>query len=345
MIRLSLVLSLCIFAAPAFAQVSEPLPRFEALERNMPVAQAADFDPAQRTLSFMVTECALVDACFDVPVTDRAAFTRDTDSGPNLIVTPSRWSRERLVEYGFDSERIVVVPHGVDAQTFRPLGSAERLANRRAMGVAEDEVLFLNVGVATWNKGLDLLIEAFAHVRRRVPRARLLLKENRALYGLAVDRTVAEIRRDRPGLIDEAVLGSISVISTSLDQAQLRALYGMADAYVSPYRAEGFNLPVLEAMACGTTALVTDGGPTDDFCPPALAHKLASRAGTRADAPQDVGPFRVPALDAIVEGMVALAERRGTDTPAAAAQREQARQSLVSRLSWPAVTDRLAALF
>ena len=53
------------------------------------------------------------------------------------------------------------------------------------------------------------------------------------------------------------MLGSISVISTSLDQAQLRALYGMADAYVSPYRAEGFNLPVLEAMACGLPVVAT----------------------------------------------------------------------------------------
>ena len=38
-----------------------------------------------------------------------------------------------------------------------------------------------------------------------------------------------------------------------------------ADVYVSPYKAEGFNLPVLESMALGVPVIVTSGGPTDDF--------------------------------------------------------------------------------
>lgn len=44
MIRLSLVLSLCIFAAPAFAQVSEPLPRFEALEQQQQMNEQHQLD-------------------------------------------------------------------------------------------------------------------------------------------------------------------------------------------------------------------------------------------------------------------------------------------------------------
>jgi glycosyltransferase involved in cell wall biosynthesis len=131
------------------------------------------------------------------------------------------------------------------------------------------------------------------------------------------------------------------VVSGSLDQSQLRALYGVADAYVSPYRAEGFNLPVLEAMACGTPVIVTGGGATDDFCPPALSVKLPSREGTKADEPSMFGRFLVPDHDALVQAMTDVAQgRMARDTP----ERLAARARLVAQYSWPAVTRGLQDL-
>ena len=285
----------------------------------------------QRTLTFMVTECGLVDECFDLPPADPLVFTRDD----NRIITPSVWSRDRLVDGGMDPAGIVVVPHGVKTDTFSPLQQADRDAGRAALGIADDEVLFLNVGVATWNKGLDLLVKAFAHVRRQCPRARLLLKDHKALYRIGADRTLALVSRENPGLIDSHVLAGISVVSGSLDQGQLRALYGVADAYVSPYRAEGFNLPVLEAMACGTPVIVTGGGATDDFCPPALSVKLPSREGTKDDEPAMFGRFLVPDHDALVQAMLDVAEGR---LDRHAAERRAARAQLVRQYSWAAVT-------
>jgi glycosyltransferase involved in cell wall biosynthesis len=293
--------------------------------------------PGQRTLTFMVTECGLVDDCFDAPPTDPQAFTRDD----NRIITPSAWSRDRLVDGGMDPAGIVVVPHGVKTDTFTPLLPADRAAGRAALGIADDELLFLNVGVATWNKGLDILVKAFALVRRQHPRVRLLLKDHKALYGIGADRTLAQVSRANPGLIDAQVLAGISVVSGSLDQSQLRALYGVADAYVSPYRAEGFNLPVLEAMACGTPVIVTGGGATDDFCPPALSVKLPSREGTKADEPSMFGRFLVPDEDALVQAMTDVAEGR---VDRHAPQRLAARAQLVRQYSWAAVTGQLQAL-
>ena len=54
-------------------------------------------------------------------------------------------------------------------------------------------------------------------------------------------------------------------------------LYQAADAYVSPYRAEGFNMPVLEAAACGVPIICTRGGPTDDFVTDEFARRIDSR--------------------------------------------------------------------
>lgn len=52
----------------------------------------------------------------------------------------------------------------------------------------------------------------------------------------------------------------------------LAKLYQASDALVAPYRAEGFNLPVLEGLACGLPAIIiSKGGPTYAFTDPTIA--------------------------------------------------------------------------
>lgn len=63
----------------------------------------------------------------------------------------------------------------------------------------------------------------------------------------------------------------------SLHAEELRDLLAGADAYLSPYSAEGFNLPALEAVAVGTPAIVTAGGPTDEYLPDEVASKVLAR--------------------------------------------------------------------
>ncbi len=295
------------------------------------------FDPAQKTLTFLVTEIGLAEANFDAPLVDRGLFTRNA----NRIVTPSRWARERLVDYGFDAGAISVVPHGVDSNVFFPMSAEQRQAARAAIGIEAGETVYVNVGVATWNKGLDLLILAFAQLRRHHPRARLLLKDHKGLYGIGVEQVIANLRSSAPDLVDERTLAAISVLSGSLDLEQLRSLYGLADAYVSAYRAEGFNLPVLEAMACGTPVIVTAGGATDDFCPDVLCTKVPARPRTPDDMPSVAGHFLIPDLDGLIEAMLRVAQGGvPRDDPARLRERER----LMERLSWTAVTRQLLDL-
>lgn len=86
-------------------------------------------------------------------------------------------------------------------------------------------------------------------------------------------------------------------------------LYNACDLYVSPYRAEGFNLPPLEAAACGLPILVTKGGATDDYFTPELGLTIPSelRSGER-------GLTCEPDLDALIqaiEGMMQEPRRWG----------------------------------
>jgi glycosyltransferase involved in cell wall biosynthesis len=291
---------------------------------------------ARRTLTFMVTEFGLGERSFDPPGLPPTAWT----SGEDFIVTPTRWSRDRLADHGFDPARIHVVPHGFREDIFTPMAPAERAAARAQLGIGEGETLFTNVGVSTWNKGLDLLLLAFARLRDRGLPVRLILKDHKALYGVGVEGLIANLAQQVPLLGAAHVTAGISVLSSSLNLPQLRQLYAISDAYVSPYRAEGFNMPVLEALGCGTAVITTAGGATDDFVPHGLVHRIASRPGTKEDAPQVNGRFVVPDLDDLTEAMARIARGERPDE----ATRRAVRARLAESFSWSAVTGQLMRL-
>ncbi|GAB0119780.1 glycosyltransferase [Acidisoma sp. 7E03] len=290
------------------------------------------------TITFMVAELGLPLHNF-APSPERFAFFCRDD---NRIVTPSRWSRDRIVEFGFPEEKVSVVPHGADRDLFSPLTAEERRARRSLLGLALDETVFVNVGGAFWNKGLDLLLTAFCRLKQSRPRIRLLLKDQRDLYGRTAETVVKELTDSGACAFDAATLAAISIIPGHLTRPQLRDLYGMADAYVSPYRAEGFNLPVLEAIACGTPVIVTAGGATEEFCPEGLALRVPGRQATLADFESRApGRYIEPDGEALLEAM-----RRICDGAAPRPQEMASlRETVLTRFSWAAAADQIAALF
>jgi glycosyltransferase involved in cell wall biosynthesis len=264
-----------------------------------PVAAGADNDK-RRTLTFMITELGFSRGSLAVEPNRYPFFTRDG----NFIVTSTAWSRHRLAEFGFPAEKIRIVPLGVDTTIFRPLSADERVTNRANLGIHEDETVFVNVGGAFWNKGIDLLLRAFAELRIKGRQVRLIVKDQRSLYGVTIEQIVQSVAKDAPHLFGSKTMAAISVIGGNLRPAELRALYGIADCYVSPYRAEGFNLPVLEAIACGTPVIVTQGGATDDFCLDGVAYRIPGQPRTTEDLPSGLaGKYIEPDFDALVDTM------------------------------------------
>jgi len=299
--------------------------------------QAPSPSRAAKTTSFMITELGLSATSFAGGVGRATAFTDDG----NRIVTSSAWSRDRIVEYGFSDEKVHVIPLGVDTVSFHPLEAAERDACRARLGIRQDETVFLNIGVALWNKGIDILLTAFARLRGRGRRARLILKDQRDVYGVSVEGMIRSLAATMPELAEPGTLSAISVVPGNLDRARLRALYGVADCYVSPYRAEGFNLPVIEAIACGTPVIVTRGGATDDFCDDAVACRIAGRAGIHDSSGKDfIGRYIEPDGDALIDAMDGFVTGAGIDR----AGFERSRGDLLARFTWRHAARELAAL-
>jgi glycosyltransferase involved in cell wall biosynthesis len=290
-----------------------------------------------RTLTFMVTELGLDGSSFVEGQGPSDAFVR----GGNTIVTPSGWSRERLLEAGFPADKVHIVPHGVDALMFRPAEPAERLLARASFGIAADEFVFLSIAAPLWTKGIDLILRSFALLRASGRKVRLLLKDQRETYGLSVDETVTRIAATCPELLLPDVRAAITVARGSLERDRLRLLYGAADCYLAPYRAEGFCLPALEAIACGLVPIVTAGGATDQFCDDDVALRIAgTEQATRLAGCERDGRFIEPDLGALVAAMEKVAGEGGLDGSRFAAARER----ILSRFTWRHAAEQLATL-
>ncbi len=293
-------------------------------------------ESSAKVITFLVTEFGL----------DKKSFSESADVGSycrhdNLIVTPSHWSRDRIVEFGFRPESVLVIPHGVDGTKFTPLSQADRLASRSALGYTSDDVVFLNVGAPIWNKGMDIVIEAFFTARKSNKNLRLLIKDQQALYGLSALSMVKNLLADGKIELDNDSVESIRVLPQTLSIEQLRSLYSIADYYLSPYRAEGFNLPVIEAIACGTKAIVTQGGATDDFCDAHTSIKIPSklRIGEHIQGTY-VGAYLEPDMEALVQIMSDGAQKKA----ASATTAQFGRTNLLEQFSWKRASRLIASL-
>jgi glycosyltransferase involved in cell wall biosynthesis len=293
-------------------------------------------DHKHKTVTFMVTELGPSTRSFHDQC-EIDYFTRDD----NCIVTASKWSRDRLVDWGFAAEKVHVISHGVDQAAFRPLSVSERHVNRAALGIDDDTTVFLNVGLPCWNKGIDLILLAFARLRSQGLKVRLILKDQKELYGLSVLNMIRDLGVANPDLVKEETMSAISVVSSNLSREELRLFYGISDCLVSPYRAEGFNLPVLEAIACGTPVIVTKGGATDDFCDDQVAIRIDGTQGAIEDAATNFrGRYIEPNLSDLTDAMASFTKGR----PSNFVNLEASSQAIANRFTWQGAARQLAAL-
>jgi len=216
-------------------------------------------------------------------------------SRADVPVAVSRAVASTLTEhYGVAPELVEVVANGVPGPTPLPEGGRQRL--RRAWDVPADARLWLTVGRLEDQKGIDLLLTAWA----ALPEPRPYL----AVVGEGSRRAALEAQAGGLGLASRVrFVGAVP---------EARAVYGVADAFVLASRFEGMPLALLEAMAAGLPVVaaavegvteVVDAGsgrlvpPLD---PPALAAAVA-------ELERDTGRARVLGEQAAAR----IAERYG----------------------------------
>jgi glycosyltransferase involved in cell wall biosynthesis len=162
------------------------------------------------------------------------------------VMTCSLASRDRIAErYAIGVERIDVAPYGVDTTTFRPDGPTAAQAILDAGGDARPYVLF--VGTVLPRKNLPLLRDAMTE---------LLTHQLVLVASPCVDPDSAALLEAAAEPIDGRPVANLR----GVDDRGLAALMRGADVLCLPSLSEGFGLPVVEAMACGTPVVVSDRG-------------------------------------------------------------------------------------
>ena len=165
----------------------------------------------------------------------------------DAIITVSESARRDIVSvYGVAPSRVHVV-HEAAAPSFTPVADLARLHHvRSAYGLADRFILY--VGTIEPRKNLPMLIEAFARRKQAGDLPHQLVCAGP--YGWLC----ADVER----LIDRLRLRDQVRFTGYVSFADLPALYTMAEMFVFPSVYEGFGLPVIEAMACGTPVVTAD---------------------------------------------------------------------------------------
>jgi len=156
------------------------------------------------------------------------------------ILTPSQHVRQKvLARFNLEAARVVAIPEGVDLLAFQPQASLPA----GAYNLPRRYILF--VGSIEPRKNLGGLLRAWDEVKDEFANLSLLIagETGRVFRRVALPHSVARVR----------FLGRVP-------EAHLPGLYAGAMLFVLPSLEEGFGLGVLEAMACGTPVLASDGG-------------------------------------------------------------------------------------
>jgi glycosyltransferase involved in cell wall biosynthesis len=148
---------------------------------------------------------------------------------------------------GVKKERISVVYPGYDNSRFKTTDDTRRIADTLGKyGINGNYILY--VGTLEPKKNIARLVEAFTRVRKYAAFAhKLVIAGKRAWGDEAIFRAVKEA-----GIENEVIFTGYVV------EDELPLLMNGADAFVFPSLHEGFGIPPLEAMACGTPVVVSN---------------------------------------------------------------------------------------
>jgi glycosyltransferase involved in cell wall biosynthesis len=164
---------------------------------------------------------------------------RSVDRADHILADSQSTLNDLVSLWNVPLEKMSVLYSGVNKR-FSPVRDKEKLASIRHRYVLGERPIILTIGTVQPRKNYETLVRAFSRIAGRIPH-NLIIAGGR---GWLVDGLLAEI--------DRLELGDRIHLTGFVSDADLPALYSISEIFVFPSYYEGFGLPLLEAMACGT---------------------------------------------------------------------------------------------
>ena len=159
-----------------------------------------------------------------------------------------------------ESSRLIKAPLGISSE-FSLIDQANQATERDILKQVGETPFLLHVGSCIPRKRIDILLEVFAEVRKSHPELRLV-------------KVSGDWTNDQLAQINQLGLEQSIVYLKGLTRSQIATLYQKATLVLLTSEAEGFGLPVIEALACGAIIVASDipvlrevGGLAATYCP------------------------------------------------------------------------------
>lgn len=214
-------------------------------------------DPVNRSIGFTMLEC------------DRIPYSWVLKcNSMDEVWVPSSFNRVTFAQSGVDERKLMVMPLGVDEARFFPSAQPLDLPGRRG---------FNFVSVFEWvpRKGYDLLLRAYFEEFSWEDDVTLILRvHNNTFY----DPSGIMISREIKGFEERFSRGKkpapIILLPGVLEPQDMPRLYSAGDCFVLPSRGEGWDMPAIEAMACGLPAIITNWSGHLEYVRPGMAYLI-----------------------------------------------------------------------
>lgn len=227
------------------------------------------------------------------------------------VLADSQATMDDLIElWNTPPEKITVLHCGVEAR-FRPVTDKTILSGTRQRYGLGDNPFILSVGTLHPRKNFLRLVQAFSSIANRFPGVSLVIAGGRSWQYADI---IAEPEKlGIPGRV---------IFPGFVDDSDLAALYSAADLFVLPSLYEGFGIPVLEAMACGTPVVISN----------------------RPSLPEVAGGAALTCDPVDVDDMVATLEKVLTDSTLRQDLIDKGKQQAI-KFTWEKAAQQLAGIY
>lgn len=176
---------------------------------------------------------------------------------------PSEWQRNCTIEQGYPEDKIKVVSEGVDINLFKPAIDLkkERQTLYKRFGIPENTFTFFIAGRWDYRKSVTEMVSAFNDVFKNTDNVMLVISVDNPF---SVDGMKSTEERLKHHKLESDKIKVVHYPSTFTRQDYIEFIK-ISNIYLSCSRSEGWNLPLSEAIACGTPSICSNWGAQLEF--------------------------------------------------------------------------------